>query len=224
LQASALPLGDVARLPPRGPFQQRRLVRGSRLPVPALGGKNYGADDGIRTRDPNLGKVVLYQLSHVRTREAQAVGYQRRTGGATATRSVSRPRSGSASTGPERLRPGVWRARAGMIQYPSPRWLRGALRTTYGRLAQGESTSLTRKGSLVQIQQCPPCKQTRHLRKRGWRVLCVTAARHAQANSSSSSSMRASADCFVPSRVMELAVQLPCSGLRITSMKATKTV
>jgi hypothetical protein len=28
----------------------------------------YGADDGIRTRDPNLGKVVLYQLSHVRMR------------------------------------------------------------------------------------------------------------------------------------------------------------
>src|SRR3954449_961540 len=26
------------------------------------------ADDGIRTRDPNLGKVVLYQLSHVRVR------------------------------------------------------------------------------------------------------------------------------------------------------------
>ena len=26
-----------------------------------------GADDGIRTRDPNLGKVMLYQLSHVRT-------------------------------------------------------------------------------------------------------------------------------------------------------------
>ncbi len=25
-----------------------------------------GADDGIRTRDPHLGKVVLYQLSHVR--------------------------------------------------------------------------------------------------------------------------------------------------------------
>jgi hypothetical protein len=27
-----------------------------------------GADDGIRTRDPHLGKVVLYQLSHVRMR------------------------------------------------------------------------------------------------------------------------------------------------------------
>ena len=24
------------------------------------------ADDEIRTRDPNLGKVVLYQLSHIR--------------------------------------------------------------------------------------------------------------------------------------------------------------
>src|ERR1700710_1081633 len=29
-------------------------------------GTSPRADDGIRTRDPNLGKVVLYQLSHVR--------------------------------------------------------------------------------------------------------------------------------------------------------------
>ena len=28
--------------------------------------KCNGADNGARTRDPNLGKVVLYQLSHVR--------------------------------------------------------------------------------------------------------------------------------------------------------------
>ena len=28
-----------------------------------------GADDGIRTRDPHLGKVMLYQLSHVRVRD-----------------------------------------------------------------------------------------------------------------------------------------------------------
>jgi hypothetical protein len=27
-----------------------------------------GAGDGIRTRDPNLGKVVLYQLSYTRKR------------------------------------------------------------------------------------------------------------------------------------------------------------
>lgn len=25
-----------------------------------------GADDGTRTRDPHLGKVMLYQLSHIR--------------------------------------------------------------------------------------------------------------------------------------------------------------
>ena len=30
-----------------------------------------GADDGIRTRDPHLGKVVLYQLSHVRMRRKE---------------------------------------------------------------------------------------------------------------------------------------------------------
>ena len=29
----------------------------------------HGADDGVRTRDPDLGKVVLYQLSHVRIGE-----------------------------------------------------------------------------------------------------------------------------------------------------------
>jgi hypothetical protein len=27
-----------------------------------------GAEDGTRTRDPDLGKVVLYQLSHFRIR------------------------------------------------------------------------------------------------------------------------------------------------------------
>ena len=31
-----------------------------------VNGPGIGADDGIRTRDPHLGKVVLYQLSHVR--------------------------------------------------------------------------------------------------------------------------------------------------------------
>ena len=34
---------------------------------PAKSGlKIPGADNGIRTRDPHLGKVMLYQLSHVR--------------------------------------------------------------------------------------------------------------------------------------------------------------
>jgi hypothetical protein len=33
-----------------------------------LTSEDVGADDGIRTRDPHLGKVMLYQLSHVRAR------------------------------------------------------------------------------------------------------------------------------------------------------------
>ncbi len=54
LQAVASPLGHstvVTRTP-------ARENRGTRYPR---------ADDGIRTRDPNLGKVVRYQLRHVRT-------------------------------------------------------------------------------------------------------------------------------------------------------------
>jgi hypothetical protein len=35
---------------------------------PSLEGFNLGAKDGIRTRDPDLGKVVLYQLSYFRVR------------------------------------------------------------------------------------------------------------------------------------------------------------
>ena len=38
----------------------------------------YRADDEIRTRDPHLGKVMLYQLSHVRV-GAQSSSVQRRT-------------------------------------------------------------------------------------------------------------------------------------------------
>ena len=34
---------------------------------PSIAGVSCGADDGIRTRDPHLGKVMLYQLSHVRS-------------------------------------------------------------------------------------------------------------------------------------------------------------
>ena len=30
------------------------------------GGRENGAEDGTRTRDPHLGKVMLYQLSHFR--------------------------------------------------------------------------------------------------------------------------------------------------------------
>ncbi len=52
LQASALPLGHVASFKKAGHVLTGLL--------------NSGADNGVRTRDPHLGKVVLYQLSHVR--------------------------------------------------------------------------------------------------------------------------------------------------------------
>src|SRR5262249_22010168 len=43
------------------PTNRRNIERSPRLRPGAS-----GADDGIRTRDPHLGKVMLYQLSHVR--------------------------------------------------------------------------------------------------------------------------------------------------------------
>jgi hypothetical protein len=75
LQASALPLGDVAILRSErvGPVLKAESRSGANTRN-RLSKVIYGADDGIRTRDPNLGKVVLYQLSHVRTRKAQGVG------------------------------------------------------------------------------------------------------------------------------------------------------
>ena len=54
LQASALPLGhDAMFMKEVGHLHGRPRTCN-------------GADDGVRTRDPDLGKVVLYQLSHVR--------------------------------------------------------------------------------------------------------------------------------------------------------------
>jgi hypothetical protein len=35
-------------------------------------GQRNGAEDGTRTRDPHLGKVMLYQLSHFRSEAALA--------------------------------------------------------------------------------------------------------------------------------------------------------
>jgi hypothetical protein len=40
--------------------------RGSRQRRPAFAGLLLEADDGDRTRDPQLGKLMLYQLSYVR--------------------------------------------------------------------------------------------------------------------------------------------------------------
>ena len=66
LQASALPLGHFATW-------LRSLFKG---PV-SRPSTSDGADDGVRTRDPDLGKVVLYQLSHVRMLKEKMVGVTR---------------------------------------------------------------------------------------------------------------------------------------------------
>src|SRR5262249_41945922 len=70
------PRGESARRPDRtnhrreGRTRQRRVAddpeRATAAPRDGWPACTLGADDGIRTRDPNLGKVVLYQLSHVR--------------------------------------------------------------------------------------------------------------------------------------------------------------
>jgi hypothetical protein len=71
LQASALPLGDVALGALAGALKNEDRTPSALTAGPSPRRGFYGADDGIRTRDPNLGKVVLYQLSHVRTSKAQ---------------------------------------------------------------------------------------------------------------------------------------------------------
>ncbi len=48
----------------------------ARLPIPppghsTVGGLKIGAKNGTRTRDPDLGKVVLYQLSYFRIRVSE---------------------------------------------------------------------------------------------------------------------------------------------------------
>ena len=62
LQASALPLGHVAMCARQEKGRPNFFSIAGLLTID-------GADDGVRTRDPDLGKVVLYQLSHVRIGE-----------------------------------------------------------------------------------------------------------------------------------------------------------
>ena len=54
--------GRLIRKCIRTPLQTRAIKKRSISRPLCL----HGADNGIRTRDPHLGKVMLYQLSHVR--------------------------------------------------------------------------------------------------------------------------------------------------------------
>jgi hypothetical protein len=61
LQTFALPLGHAASIDRRDCDCLGKKV-GACPPT-----CDAGAEDGIRTRDPHLGKVMLYQLSHFRS-------------------------------------------------------------------------------------------------------------------------------------------------------------
>jgi hypothetical protein len=69
------PTGCIARSRDAGcPSRIRTSVHGSKVRCPTTRrrgsgafGEDTGAEDGTRTRDPHLGKVMLYQLSHFRS-------------------------------------------------------------------------------------------------------------------------------------------------------------
>jgi hypothetical protein len=73
---------QLACLPPdsnRDPPSEQMVMPslGSVFPLnlnPFLVGKGFGAKDEIRTRDPDLGKVVLYQLSYFRILVSANIG------------------------------------------------------------------------------------------------------------------------------------------------------
>ena len=60
------PLGGFLDGIPPHRFEPRSVLENENSRGVCLGCKISGADNGARTRDPHLGKVVLYQLSHVR--------------------------------------------------------------------------------------------------------------------------------------------------------------
>src|SRR5699024_4117518 len=64
LQAVASPL--------RQPTRDARASYGTALPTRCRERRSPGADDRIRTGDPHLGKVMLYQLSYVRVTGSEA--------------------------------------------------------------------------------------------------------------------------------------------------------
>ena len=85
------PLGHSAtEALPAAERPAQKAHHGSREPwVSPDGVRRLRADDGIRTRDPHLGKVMLYQLSHVRVPADKTDG--RRNSARRANRTVADP-------------------------------------------------------------------------------------------------------------------------------------
>lgn len=109
------------------------------------------ADDGIRTRDPHLGKVMRYQLRHIRelrTRSSPVAKHDISPPGSRCTNPLV-PAAGRRSPGSQR-RPA--RGRRLSVSHPVRVSLR---RRLTGLVAQRESVRLTRGRSLVRSQSGP---------------------------------------------------------------------
>ena len=98
-----------------------------------------GADNGTRTRDPNLGKVVLYQLSHVRMR--RKLFYESPSLGASPKPNKRQILYFGFFQGLGLSM--VVTCRRSLIHYAASLF-QSADYGSYARLAQGESTTLTR--------------------------------------------------------------------------------
>src|SRR5215475_7040337 len=100
VQGFAGPCLSHSAIPPQAdPSGSGRCRRAERTVGTRDGFRHLGADDGIRTRDPHLGKVMLYQLSHVRTlAPARATGASR-TGVRSETVADPDPRANSQTVG-----------------------------------------------------------------------------------------------------------------------------
>ena len=124
----------------------RPLPRHSATPPRGLISKHPRADDGIRTRDPHLGKVMRYQLRHIR-----------------AQRTRSSPGAKHDDSPPERDRTNLSAPVAARYLTPTSRSAEMAARANLrrrspvgaGPVAQWESVRFTRGRSLVRSQPGP---------------------------------------------------------------------
>ena len=67
--------------PPTILLLESRVEHAPEARASLIGGENTAAggleaDDGVRTRDPQLGKLMLYQLSYVRARSLQVTHFR----------------------------------------------------------------------------------------------------------------------------------------------------
>jgi hypothetical protein len=152
----------------------RPLPHHSATPPLGLMRLHHRADDGIRTRDPNLGKVVRYQLRHVRTPRASSSPIAKHDDSAS-TLGTTNPWIATENGAQRSGRDCRWlakprstipegRSRRG-VRFDGEFWPHSTsvlvfdlVRCALGLVAQWESVRLTRGRSLVRYQPGPPRK------------------------------------------------------------------